>query len=170
MAKQVGPYFITGCIDNVCFYEMDRQYYARMKSSLDGKRVKKDPAFKGLMLYAGMLGKASKLASLVNREIGGDKKGKSLFKPLKTEAYRMLREGIAADDVLYLLRLGVGLGKAEKEKLPDLAVDKEWDVDKLLEDLMIGQYGNLTISQSGNLKICRLSDLKTEYLDYEIPP
>lgn len=153
MAKQAGPYFIEGCIDNVCFYKLDGQYYARMKSSLDGKRVKKDPAFKGLMRYAGMLGKASQLASIVNREFGG--KGKqSLYKKLKTEAYGMLREGIAAEDVLYLLRLGVGMVKEKADPLPDLPADTVWDVDGLLNDLIIWRF----------------DDLKMEQLDYVIPP
>lgn len=122
MAKQVGPYFIKGCIDTICFYEIDGQFYARMKSSLDGKRVKKDPAFKGLMRYAGMLGQASKLASLINREIGG-RGAKSQFKVLKTKAYRMLREGIAAEDVLYVLRLEAGRVEAVADLLFNLHAD-----------------------------------------------
>lgn len=153
MAKQVGPYFIKGCIDNICFYEVGGQYYARMKSSLDGKRVKKDPAFKGLMRYAGMLGQASKLASVINREIGG-RGAKSQFKLLKTKAYRMLREGIAAEDILYVLRLEFGIVKEEPELLTDVPVTIVWDVDRLLNDLLIWRF----------------DDLKMESIDSVIPP
>lgn len=46
MAKQIGPVFITGTIGDICFYKMDGQYYARMKSSLSSKRVKRIKAGK----------------------------------------------------------------------------------------------------------------------------
>jgi hypothetical protein len=46
MAKQIGEFKITGTYDDVTYYEMEGQYYARKKSSLKGARVKKDPRFK----------------------------------------------------------------------------------------------------------------------------
>jgi len=50
VAKQIGATKITGTIQNICFYKMEGQYYARQKSSLTGKRVKKDPAFSGRVI------------------------------------------------------------------------------------------------------------------------
>lgn len=41
MAKQVRPFTITGCYDNICFYKMEGVYYARMKSTLRGKEKEK---------------------------------------------------------------------------------------------------------------------------------
>lgn len=43
MARQIGDIIITGTIDDITFYEMDGKGYARHKSSLTGKRVKRDP-------------------------------------------------------------------------------------------------------------------------------
>jgi hypothetical protein len=52
MAKQTGIILLTGTIGNMTFYKRDSGYYARMKSSLDGRRVKTDPAFRNTMVYA----------------------------------------------------------------------------------------------------------------------
>ena len=120
MAKQCGPIKLTGTIDNLCFYELEGEYYVRMKSSLDGKRVKQDPAFKGLMWYADMLGKASQLASVVYRELCGGEKIKGLYPELKRKAYRLLREGVDAEEVLLLL------SGARVDKLTGVVVDGCW--------------------------------------------
>jgi hypothetical protein len=63
MAVQVGSLKIRGTITGICFYRMYGRYYARKKSSLTGKRVKRDPVFAKTMYYAGLLGKASQIAS-----------------------------------------------------------------------------------------------------------
>ena len=60
MAKQVGIIKITGTIDDITFYEMGGEFYARMKSSLTGKRFWKDKAFEGSRRSAKALGVASK--------------------------------------------------------------------------------------------------------------
>jgi hypothetical protein len=59
MAKQIGFLKITGTLGDITFYELDGEFYARKKSSLDGKRVKKDPRFRRTMYEAGEFGKAS---------------------------------------------------------------------------------------------------------------
>lgn len=109
MAKQAGPYFITGCIDNICFYQLDGQYYARTKSCLEGKRVKHDPAFKETMRYAGLMGQASRLASVVYRQLAREQKGKGLFKRLTGKTFRLLKAGVSPTDVEFLLRIELGL-------------------------------------------------------------
>jgi hypothetical protein len=63
MAAQIGSLRLKGTIAGICFYRMYGRYYARKKSSLTGKRVKRDPAFARTMYYAGLLGKASMIAS-----------------------------------------------------------------------------------------------------------
>ena len=82
MAKQAGTYHITGCFDNLCFYEMEGKYYVRLKSSLTGKRVKKDPSFKRTMQYAALLGSASAIASAVYRALP-ESKGIALYRVLR---------------------------------------------------------------------------------------
>ena len=91
MAKQIGEHTITGSIDNLCFYKMEGQFYVRMKSSLTGKRVKKDPVFAKTMHYAQLLGNASKIASRVYKKLGKEQKVKGLFKQMTGQALLMLK-------------------------------------------------------------------------------
>lgn len=99
MAKQLGPLFFTGCMGDLCFYKLDGQYYVRMKSSLSGKRVKKDPRFRLTMLYAGLMAQASKIASAVYRSLPDDKREHALYRLLTGKALRLLKEGMGVDDV-----------------------------------------------------------------------
>jgi hypothetical protein len=103
MAKQAGPIKITGCYDNICFYKTGGMYYARMKSSLTGKRVKKDPAFRRTMAYAGLLGQASKIASTLYRNLPGEKKEKGFFKKLTGQVMRLLKEGKKEEEIFLSL-------------------------------------------------------------------
>ncbi len=98
MAKQTGPVKIVGTIGNICFYEMDGEYYARLKSSLKGKRVKKDPAFQLTMMYAGWLAKASKIASVVYASL--PEKEHQQFRAMTGIAMKMLKAGAAPEDIV----------------------------------------------------------------------
>ncbi|HLP38657.1 hypothetical protein [Lacibacter sp.] len=69
MAKQIGLLQIVGTVHGICFYKMDGKYYARKKSSLSAERVKHDPAFAETMRYAERLGIASKIASVVYKQL-----------------------------------------------------------------------------------------------------
>lgn len=99
MAKQVGPVFITGTIGDICFYKMDGEYYARMKSSLTGKRVKKDRKFRRTMEYAGLMGQASKIAAGVYRLLPEDKRKHTLYRVMTGQVLRMLKDGMEPDMV-----------------------------------------------------------------------
>ena len=61
--KGIPP--VTGTFGPVCIYKMYGRYFMRTRSSLTGKRVKKDPAFRKTIEYASLLGKASRIASAV---------------------------------------------------------------------------------------------------------
>jgi len=104
MAKQAGPFFITGTIDSICFYRMDGSYYARAKSSLDGKRVKKDPAFRETMRYAELMAKASSIASIVYRALPEEQKVKGSFRKLVGRVIRLLKENKTPEEILVLLQ------------------------------------------------------------------
>lgn len=69
MAKQAGIIPVRGCVGGVSFYKLGGQYYVRRKSSLTGKRVKQDQAFAKTMLYAGLLAKASVIASGIYQQL-----------------------------------------------------------------------------------------------------
>ena len=69
MATQIGLLQIIGTVGGICFYRMDGKYYARKKSNLSGERVKSDPVFAETMRYAKRMGSASKIASVLYRQI-----------------------------------------------------------------------------------------------------
>ena len=100
MAKQLGPKFIKRqCICNLQFYYMEGKYYVRKKSSLTGKRVKKDKKFRLTMIYAGILAQASKIASSVYRQIPKEERKHPYFRTLTGMAQKMLRKGVSAEEV-----------------------------------------------------------------------
>lgn len=103
MPLQCGPLFITRTIDNVCFYRMEGQYYARMKSSLTRKRVLKDPKFQLTRVHAVLLGKASKIASGVYRQITGERKKHALYREITGKAIYLLREGKDKEEAFEIL-------------------------------------------------------------------
>ncbi|MBS1654848.1 MAG: hypothetical protein JSU05_08390 [Bacteroidetes bacterium] len=120
MAKQSGSIKFSGCIDHACFYKMGGQYYVRMKSSLSGKRVKKDPAFKLTMVYAGILARASKLASAIYKEFPEELKGKGVFKQLVGEVMQLLKAGRPEEEIRFVLS---PVRDAEEEICTNHAVD-----------------------------------------------
>ena len=103
MAKQEGPFIITGTIGQLCFYRLHDDYYARTKSSLSGARVKNDPAFAQTMFYAGLLKEASVLASSVYRKMNKDKRKHALYRQMTGRAMRLLKEGKSIAEINLLL-------------------------------------------------------------------
>ena len=84
---------------------MEGKGYARLKSSLTGKRVKKDPRFKRTMESARRLGRASQLASKVYRTLKRSELVYPLFTELKCLGIKALKEGRNDAAVLELLSL-----------------------------------------------------------------
>lgn len=103
MAQQDGPLYITGTIDNLCFYEMEGKYYVRIKSSLTGQRVKRDPAFRRTRENADLLGKASRLASGVYRRLPAEQRKRSCYRQMTGKALRLLHSGKPVEEVLTYL-------------------------------------------------------------------
>jgi len=104
MAKQAGAYYITGCFDNLCFYKMEGKYYVRMKSSLKGKRVKKDAAFKRTMLNAKLLANASAIASSLYRMLPKESKGIAVYRMLTGKVMKLLKDGKSANEIMHVLK------------------------------------------------------------------
>ena len=93
MARQIGSILVEGTIHGICFYKMDDSFYARAKSSLDGKRVKTDKAFTKTMINANRLGSASRLSSKAYRVLRPLQKNVSFCRSLTSMAMRLLKEG-----------------------------------------------------------------------------
>ncbi len=94
MSRQSGPHFITGTVGGICFYEMNGQYYARKKSSLSGKRVKKDPKFENTRRYAGYMAQASQIAAAVYRRLPKEQREHALYRAMTGKALQLLKEGL----------------------------------------------------------------------------
>lgn len=116
MAKQTGPVKITGTIGNICFYEMDGKYYARMKSSLTGKRVKKDPRFRRTMEYASYLTIASKIASEIYSTLP---KQRGLYRKIVGMAMQLLKLGVEREEAMLQLQ-EILTAAVQKEDPPQL--------------------------------------------------
>ena len=110
MAKQTGEYKITGTYDDVTYYKMEGQYYARAKSSLKGSRVKRDPRFRRTMQNAHRFGKGNQLASKVYRSLPKEAQVYALFTELKSIAILAIKEGKSEAEVMELLQERVAAG------------------------------------------------------------
>ncbi len=137
MARQSGNICITGTIDQLCFYQMDGKFYVRLKSSLTGKRVKKDPAFKATMYYAGLMGQASKLASQVYQSLPEAVKEKGLYRQFTGKAMQWLKEGKDPDQVKVLLQKRFAQKTIDKQA-QNINVVQTTDVDRFT-DIVIGR-------------------------------
>ncbi|GAA0563607.1 hypothetical protein [Chitinophaga japonensis] len=104
MARQRGPHYITGTYNGICFYRMEGQYYARRKSSLSGKRVKRDPSFTLTMAYANIMAQASQLAAGVYRQLPPARRKHALYRALTGQAMQLLKAGKDAAAVIAALQ------------------------------------------------------------------
>ena len=93
MAKQIGNIKITGTIDNVCYYKMYEEHYARLKSSLNAERVKSDPAFAGTMRQSELMKLTSPLGKQIYQTLPVHLKKGRLCQNLAVMLRRLLKEG-----------------------------------------------------------------------------
>jgi hypothetical protein len=98
MAKQTGIFKIIGTIGDITFYEMDGEFYARKKSSLDGKRVKKDPKFKRTMEEAIEFGKASAATRAVYWALPEEMRVHGFYGILTGRMRKLMRAGKTANE------------------------------------------------------------------------
>ncbi|PSL50178.1 hypothetical protein CLV51_1011522 [Chitinophaga niastensis] len=104
MAWQSGPVVYVGTIGICCFYKLGDKYYLRRKSTLSGKRVKKDPVFRNTMKYAGILATASRMAAAVYRALPKEQKKHVLYRKLTGIAMKMLKAEIAIPTITAVLQ------------------------------------------------------------------
>ncbi|WP_276481182.1 hypothetical protein [Paraflavitalea pollutisoli] len=109
MAKFDGIPTFVGSEGPVCIYQMYGRYFMRTRSSLTGERVKKDPAFRKTMAYAGLLAQASKIGSTVYALVPAERRKHTLYRKLTGEAMTWLKYQWAAQDIVeYLTRQYAG--------------------------------------------------------------
>jgi len=91
--------------DPVCVYFWRGKFFMRSSSSLTGSRVKEDPAFAKTMRNAGLLAKASKLASQVYKAMPAGKQHWQ-YQKLTSRAMELLKHDLKDEEILsYLLEL-----------------------------------------------------------------
>ena len=127
MARQVGDIKIVGTVEDLCFYKMEGAFFVRMKSSLTGKRFWKDKVFAGSRRSAGLLGRASSLASRLYRQLPTEKKDRDVFRQLTGKVKLLLKDGCTEEGIegwfvqTYLPELVVVTpGYTEKKKATQL--------------------------------------------------
>src|SRR4030095_3415869 len=103
MAKQAGTIKISGTIGEICFYRLHKEHYARTKSSLSGKRVKHDPAFKGTMRYAALLAFASKISSVIYKRLPAEQKSRKKYEAMTGQAMQLLQKKMNIETVIELM-------------------------------------------------------------------
>ncbi len=101
IADGVPPF--VGTRDNLTIYLMNGEYIIRTKSSLTGKRVKRDPAFAKTMMYAGWLKLGARIASHIYRQIPADERVYKQYRELTGKAMSLLKEGFNTGDVITML-------------------------------------------------------------------
>ena len=99
MAKQIaGLCRLEGTFDDITFYKMDGQYYARAKSTLSSERVKTSPEFKWTMAYARLLARASKIGSTIYKALPPGWRQFWMYRSFTGEAFTLLDENSYTDE------------------------------------------------------------------------
>jgi len=114
MAKQIGLIKITGTLGGITFYKMNKKFYARQKSSLDGERVKTDPRFGKTMAEAHGLGNASTAASEVYRQLPARRKGHGVIGRLTGKIRKLVRQGMDIEEAKLQIKREFGVRQLQK--------------------------------------------------------
>jgi hypothetical protein len=125
MARQAGPYFITGTIGGLTFYSMGGRYYVRRKSSLSKHRVKTDRVFAGLRHHSDLLGIASSLSSVVYQSLPRERRDIGLFRRMTGKAKRWLEAGYPVLQIKEMLVMFTRQLSHEPESVPALPSVKD---------------------------------------------
>ena len=98
---------MTGTIDisDLTLYRMNGEFYARTKSTLTGKRFRKDKVFEGSRRSAERFKRGNELASQVYQSMGEEKRFYKLFCRLKREAILFLKCGKTEEEVVKELEI-----------------------------------------------------------------
>src|SRR3954463_11027770 len=92
MAKYNAPFVIERTIRQLTFYRMDGKKYVRKKSSLTRRKVLYSPQFERTRHYAGLMGKASRIGSLVYNALPAYWRQGWMYRSFTGEAYTMLKQ------------------------------------------------------------------------------
>src|SRR5882757_8745659 len=105
-----------GTYCGLCVYQMHGKDRVRKASSLTGKRVKEEPAFKNTMAWAGRLANASRLAGAVYDMLSPCRKRFYLYRKFTGIAMKLLTAGATEGEVVVELMQLIRLPKRKPRK------------------------------------------------------
>ncbi|MGG9963196.1 hypothetical protein [Ferruginibacter sp. SUN106] len=108
MAKQKGPLYLQGTIDDLTFYKMHGTHLVRKKTSLNKERVSTDPAFANSRKSSSVFAVAAAIASQVYRSLPKAKRKKGLTGRLTGKANTLLHQGKNNDAIIAELKKSAG--------------------------------------------------------------
>ena len=106
MARQAGPFFFVGQIDDLVFYKQGDKYYVRQKSeptSTTKKRLKDKNYYPVLNMRKREFGEASQLASEIYRRLPRKLRGHGKQQKLTGKVVRLMRQGMKEAEIKALL-------------------------------------------------------------------
>lgn len=160
MAKQSGVIKITGTIGNITFYKMNGEYYARSKSSLSGKRVKKDPNYERFRTYSGRMACASQTAGSIYRSLRKAEREVSLYRKMVSEGLRLLRAGCAEERLEETLRAMFLPAVAEP------VIQAVQETGKSVQEPVLqpanAVRSGICVDEQGRLEVCSENTLKVK--------
>ncbi|MDF2189980.1 hypothetical protein [Paraflavitalea sp. CAU 1676] len=116
MARLTSIPPFVGTVGPITVYLMYDRYYLRTRSSITGKRIKKDPAFRKFRASSGQMALASPLAASVYALIPEHRRKKNQFRILVSEARIWLKYGWEREDIFdYLSKQYAGRRGVMKE-------------------------------------------------------
>jgi len=105
MAKQTGPILFEGTISNITGYQLNGKHFLKQKSAISKKRFQRDPRLANTRRNAAWFGQAVEYAKRVYYELYIDQRDQhKVWYPLRNRAQELVRKGMAADEILSLLR------------------------------------------------------------------
>ncbi|ANE52909.1 hypothetical protein [Flavisolibacter tropicus] len=129
MARQAGPLFITGTIDDMVFYQMNGRYYMRLKgepTTGTKKRMSQDEHYPLLCLRKREFKEASKMVRKWYYTLPKTVRKHGLFGKLTGKAVRMLRKGMTEEKIKALLLQEFGKVKPTVEQtIPTMTVETD---------------------------------------------
>src|SRR5258707_1582590 len=94
MSLKIDNIVFTGNAGGACCYFSRGRWITRKTSSLTGKRVQQDPAFKGFRESSHRMKEASPIAASLYRLIPRAQKEYRLYRLLTGEALKMIKQGL----------------------------------------------------------------------------
>jgi hypothetical protein len=118
MPEVFAPFPVIGTMHNLTFYSMEGRNFVRKKSSLSRRKVLYAPCFKNTRHYAGLMAKASKIGSLIYKQLPEFWRQGWMYRAFTGEALTMLKKRRNEEEIQQVLRERYVLTVVNKQ--PDL--------------------------------------------------